>query len=131
MKAVVSDWLYTSKLLKINNFRDASGGDNYLEITTTATMCSQKWRENVAKIITQRTEEECRKAYEATLQNVKKLGIDDVIAFDNQTFQKVKAKFGVERVWAPLVEGYNPPKVKSIYGNTDYCVEIPAFVGRK
>lgn len=131
MKAVVSDWLYTSKLLSVQSIRDASGGENYLDITTKATLCQQLWRENVSQIITQRSAADCRAAYEATLITAERYGYKEVLEFDNKTFQKVKTMFGVERVWAPLTEGYDPPEVTSIYGNTSYCVEIPDFIARK
>jgi len=130
MKAVVSDWLYNPKLLSIGSIRDSSS-NNYLDICTKATMCQQKWRENLARIITQSTEEQCRQAYEATLLTVERLGYKEVLAYDNARFQQVKAKFGVSYVWAPLTEGYNPVKVKSIYGNTSYKVEIPDFIAKK
>ena len=131
IKAVTSEWAYTGKLLNLDSVRDARGGDNYLEVTTTATLCQQLWRERLAEIITASNADACREAYEATLTRVREYGIEEVKEFDNALFHRLKEQFGMEYVWAPLTDGYDPAPVTSIYGNTSYIVEIPDFIERK
>lgn len=131
IKAVTSEWAYTAKLLNLNNIRDARGGDNYLEVTTIVTLCQQLWRERLAEIITASNADACREAYEATLTRVREYGIEEVKEFDNALFHRLKEQFGMEYVWAPLTDGYDPAPVTSIYGNTSYIVEIPDFIERK
>ncbi len=128
-KAVVSDWLYSPKPFIITPVRDASQ-DDYLEITTTATLLQQHWRERVSQIITANSAADCRAAYESALVRAEDYGYKDVLRFDNNVFQKLKETWNLKYAWPPLQEGYNPPEVTSIYGNTDYCVEIPDMIPR-
>lgn len=130
MKRVVVPWTYRGKLLSVSSVRDASAGSNYLEINAKATLNQQLWRENLAKIITKSTENECREAYLATLLRAEQNGYKEVLEFDNKTFAKLKKQFGVSHVWAPLTDGYVATPVTSIYGDTSYIAPIPDFIKR-
>ena len=130
-KRVNVEYTYSAKLMGVKSIRSSKYGANYLEITTQATLCQQLWREKLASIISQPTSEKCRSLYLATLQTAENYGYKDVLEYDNNAFKALKEYFGVEHVYGPLLDGWNPPAVTSIYGNTSYIREIPPFVAVK
>lgn len=130
-KRVSVEYTYSGKLMGVRSIRSSKFGENYLEITTQATLCQQLWREKLATIISQLTSAKCKELYQATLKTAENYGYKDVLAYDNVVFKKLKEYFEVEHVYGPLLDGWNPPEVTSIYGNTFYVREIPSFIAVK
>lgn len=130
-KRVSVEYTYSAKLLGVRSIRSSKFGENYLEITTQATLCQQLWREKLATIISQPTSEKCKSLYQSTLKTAEDYGYKEVLEYDNNVFKTLKTYFGVNYVYRPLLDDWNPPQVTSIYGNTSYVREIPSYIAVK
>lgn len=127
-KRVNVEYTYSGKLMGVRNIRSSKFGNNYLDVTTQATLCQQLWREKLASIISQQTAQKCKNLYNETLKTAENYGYKEVLSYDNNAFKMLKEHFGVAHVYGPLLETWNPPKIKGIYGNTSYVKEIPSFI---
>ena len=125
IKAAICDFTYSA-----NNFSytvDVNHPD-YKDIFVKSTKVSDLWNTYIPQIITAPTAEQALEIYNATVQQARRLGVADVVAFNNTYFQQYKTKLGIQYAWPKNDPNsyYHDLVVTNIRGNTSYNLEIPA-----
>ena len=72
------------------------------EMSDKQTKINYYWGKQLPKIVTASSEENCRKLYEKTVEEMKGKGLDTLVEYQNSLFQKGKNELGLERSWPPL-----------------------------
>ena len=125
IKAAICDFTYSA-----NNFSytvDVNHED-YKDIFVKSTKVNDLWVTYIPQIITAQTKEEALAIYDATVEQARRLGVADVVAFNNTYFQEYKTKLGIKYAWPANDPNsfYKDLVVTNIRGNLDHNVEIPA-----
>lgn len=125
IKAAISDFTYS-----INGFaftRDVQA-ENYKDIVSKSSKISDEWVTYFPQIISADSRDSALAIYQSTVASAKRLGADEVLAFDNATFLAYKQKLGITYAWPKNdpASGYSQLQVTNILGNTAYNLEIPA-----
>ena len=85
------------------------------------------WVQYCVQIITASSEASANSIFNSTVSTAKGMGSDDVLAFDQEAFEKNKANLNLQYAWPKNDpdDPYHQLKVNSIYGNSSYFLEIP------
>ena len=100
IKAAICDFTYSA-----NNFSytvDVNHPD-YKDIFVKSTKVSDLWNTYIPQIITAPTAEQALEIYNATVQQARRLGVADVVAFNNTYFQQYKTKLGIQYAWPKTI----------------------------
>lgn len=124
IKAAICDYTYSA-----NNFSytvDVTD-DNYKSIFVKETKVNDLWNTYIPQIITASSAEEALNIYNATVQQGRRLGAEEVVSFRNVYFKQYKQKIGIKYAWPKNDPDsfYKDLKVTDIRGNTSYNYEIP------
>ncbi|HHW00208.1 MAG TPA: extracellular solute-binding protein [Clostridiaceae bacterium] len=68
-----------------------------------ATKIENAEKQNIAKIIISKTDEEFERNYNAAIEEYKSLGLDELIEWRNECFQNAKKALGQKYSWKPLL----------------------------
>jgi len=60
-------------------------------------------QKNIARIIVSKTDDEFEKNYQAAIDELKELGLDELIQYNNDAFQRAKQSLGIKYSW-PLLQ---------------------------
>ena len=125
IKAAICDFTYST-----NGFAYSVdvNHEDYKDIFVKSTKVNDLWSTYIPQIITAQTEEEALNIYNATVESARRLGVADVVAFNNVYFKQYKEKIGIQYAWPKNDPNsyYKDLVVTDIRGNVSYNLEIPA-----
>lgn len=124
IKAAICDFTYST-----NGFAYSVdvAHEDYKNIFVKSTKVNDLWNTYIPQIITATSEEEAKNIYNATVSQARRLGVADVVAFNNVYFKQYKQKIGIQYAWPKNDPDsfYQDLKVTDIRGNTSYNFTIP------
>jgi len=124
LKAAVNPYTYNKSIM---DFTYDTQNKKYNRMINLKKTLQNLWEDNMAEIITQSSKEKASKKYDEILQSARDYGLDTFIEYQNSSFQKYKAKFGIKGcAWLKNSETYKAPEVR-LMGFVSENIEIPSM----
>ncbi|AEE96520.1 extracellular solute-binding protein [Mahella australiensis] len=94
------DWYKDmSKIVYHTTLFEKLGPDPGTDASNKLTQIDEYWRKQVAQMMVAESEAECERIYNETIQQMNKMGMQDIIKIRNENFQKNKQAAGVKYAW--------------------------------
>lgn len=125
IKAPLTDYTYNIRGFEYIRDPEESRYNDMIVISTNLTYL---WANRLTTIISAASEGDCLSIYNATMSEAKSMGMESLLAYDNDIFKSYKSKMGIQFAWPPndTASGYESLQITSIFGNRDYIKEIPS-----
>lgn len=120
-KAAYMPLTYSKIPFKFN--LDSSAG-NYTQMVTLQSSLELHWLQYISKIIMAATEQEASSLYDKALSDAHSLGSNSLLAFQNESFLKLKQSMGLDFAWPKNRSDYSNIKL-GLLGDTSYVLDVP------
>lgn len=83
--------------------------NKYFKVSTKENNITQTWAQYLPEIIRSKSKEQVKTNYDAAIKDLKRRGLDEVVAFYDRSYQLNKKILGIDTGWPPFKDNYQEP----------------------